>query len=222
MLETLNLWVQGVPPWVVYLALGAGAAVENVIPAVPADTFVLLGGFLTALHPTLDPWWVFVSTWLLNAASALAMYRLGFTHGRGFFTHGWGAKLLNAHQMRRMARFYGRFGTPAIFFTRFLPGLRSIVPIFAGVTHQGFWKVAPPIILASAVWYGALVWVGSLAGRNLPAVRAAMSDVNGVLLALAALGAAAAFLWWWRTRHLELPDHEHPSVREGDEPSSGA
>ena len=38
-----------IPVGFLYVGLGIGAAVENVIPAVPADTFVALGGFLSAL-----------------------------------------------------------------------------------------------------------------------------------------------------------------------------
>jgi len=199
--EALIAWVSGLPPALVYLALGAGAAVENVVPAVPADTFVLLGGFLAALRPSLSPGWVFATTWLLNVASALAMYWLGHRHGRGFFGTGWGRHLLNPRQMERMRLFYRRWGTLAIFFTRFLPGLRAVVPIFAGVSHQRFLTVLFPLAFASALWYGGLVWAGMLAGRNLPRVRALFSDVNSALLAVALLAGAGIFAWWWRTRH---------------------
>lgn len=196
-------WLGGLPPLLVYLALGLGAAVENVFPAVPADTFVLLGGFLAALRDALDPRWVFVSTWLLNVASAMATYVLGRTHGRSFFEAGWGRRLLNPRQMERMRLFYRQWGTVAIFFTRFLPGLRSVVPIFAGVSHQGWVSVLVPLAAASAVWYGGLVWAGVVAGRNLPRVRALFSEVNTGLLVVALLGAAAVAVWWWRTRHHE-------------------
>lgn len=200
MLDALVRWVEAVPEGLVYLTLGLGAAVENVVPAVPADTFVLLGGFLAAVGD-LQARWVFLATWLLNVASALVMYRLGHTHGRPFFERGWGRHVLNNHQMERMRGFYDRWGTPAIFFTRFLPGLRSVVPVFAGVTHQRFLPVAVPIGLASAIWYGALVWAGAFAGHNLGVVGRVFSNVNGVLLAVATVLVVALGTWWWRTRH---------------------
>lgn len=208
MLSDLIGWFAGLPPLLVYVALGAGAAVENVVPAVPADTFVLLGGFLSARGSAIEARWVFGATWAANVVSALVMYRLGFHYGRRFFDHGWGTRMLNPHQMRRMRTFYERWGISAIFFTRFLPGLRSIVPIFAGVTHQPFWKVAPPLVLASAVWYGALVYGGALAGRNFAVVREALSNVNGVLLAVALLLCAGLGWWWWHTRHHGHGDDE--------------
>ena len=187
------------PEPVVYAGLGIGAALENVVPPVPADTFVLLGGFLAALGDV-SATGVFVSTWLCNVASALVMYRIGYAHGRSFFQVGYGRHLLNDRQMRRMGGFYDRWGTTAIFFTRFLPGLRSVVPIFAGVTRQRFVPVAAPIAAASALWYGGLVWAGTVAGQNLDFVRGAVADVNALLLVVAGAIALALAIWWVRTR----------------------
>ena len=199
-MEPVLTWIDAVPPWAVYALLGAGAGVENIVPAIPADTFVVLGGFLSAVRD-LNPWWVFLATWSCNVGTAVWVYRVGRTHGRPFFEKGWGRRLLNPRQMERVAVFYGRFGTPAIFLTRFLPGLRAVVPIFAGVTHQPFLPVALPIAVASAIWYGALVWAGAFAGDNLDAVQAVLAGVNRWLLAGAVLVAAAVAVWWWRTRH---------------------
>ncbi len=200
MLEAVTAWVDGLPDVVVYLMLGLGAAVENVIPAIPADTFVVLGGFFAAVGD-LEARWVFVVTWGFNVASALAMYRVGHTHGRTFFEVGWGRRVLNAHQMERMVVFFGRWGTAAIFLARILPGIRSVVPVFAGVTHQRFWPVAIPLALASAIWYSALVWGGTFAGHNLDRMLAILGQTNQWLLLAAVMAGAAVFIWWWRTRH---------------------
>jgi membrane protein DedA with SNARE-associated domain len=187
-----------------YVFLGVGAALENVVPAIPADTFVALGGFLSQVGK-LQARWVFLVTWLFNVTSALVMYRLGYSKGRSFFDKGWGRHLLNPHQMERMSGFYDRWGTPAIFFTRFLPGIRAVVPVFAGVTLQGWLPVALPIAVASAIWYGGLVWLGAWAGSNIDRLAALLDQINVGLAAVALLLSAALFAWWWRTRH---PPHE--------------
>ena len=201
-MDAVLAWIDQLPVWLVYAGLGAGAAIENVVPAVPADTFVVLGGFLAALGD-LQVGWVFFVTWACNVASALAMYHAGHKHGRRFFDVGWGRHVLTHRQMERVGVFYDRFGTMAIFFTRFLPGLRAVVPVFAGVTHQRLLPVALPIAVASAIWYGVLVWAGAFAGQNLDAVQAMIAGVNRWLLAVAVLVAAGVAVWWWRTRHHE-------------------
>lgn len=199
-MDAVLAFLSGLPPAVVYALLGAGAALENLLPPVPADTFVLLGGFLAGRTAAVDAWMVFLVTWGCNVASALAVYGVGHRHGRTFFEEGLGRKVLTPPQLRRMRRFYQRWGTPAIFLARFLPGLRAVVPAFAGVSHQPFLPVAVPVALASAIWYGVLVWLGATAGRNLDTLVGWLADTNRVLLAVALAVGVAVGVWWWRSR----------------------
>ncbi|HUG37336.1 MAG TPA: DedA family protein [Candidatus Limnocylindrales bacterium] len=194
-----------IPAPLLYVALGVGAAIENVVPAVPADTFVALGGLLSAVGDEVSPRGIFLTTWLCNVVSALVVYRLAYRHGRGFFADGFGRHVLRPHQMERMQRFYARWGTLAIFFTRFLPGLRSVVPVFAGVTLQGWVPVAVPIAVASAMWYGALVWLGAWAGRRLSLLDALLGRLNSVLGIAALVLTVAVLVWWWHSRHPPEP-----------------
>lgn len=193
-------YLSRLPSPAVYALLGAGSALENLVPPVPADTFVLLGGFLAGRGAAIGAWTVFFVTWGCNVASALAVYGVGHRYGRSFFEEGLGRKVLTPPQLLRMGRFYRRWGTPAIFLARFLPGLRAVVPAFAGVTHRPFLPVAIPVALASAVWYGVLVWVGATAGRNVDTIVGWLGRTNRVLLAVAVLAAAAILAWWWRGR----------------------
>ncbi len=187
-----------------YLLLGVGAALENVIPAVPADTFVALGGLLVETGG-LSAGTIWAATWVGNVASALAMYRLAYVHGKAVFQSRVGRRLLRPHQLERMRGFYARYGTLAIFFTRFLPGLRSVVPVFAGVSHQPFLRVAVPVALASAIWYGVLLELGRLAGRNLDLLASWLSRMNTTLWIVMLVVLVPIGIWWWRTRH---PPHD--------------
>jgi len=186
-------------PFFLYLLLGAGSAVENLFPPIPADTFVLLGAFLAA-GGRADAWTVFFVTWLANTTAALLVYWTGYRIGRPFFQVGMGRYLLNPAQLRRLDTFYQRWGLPAIFFARFLPGLRAMVPVFAGVTHQPFRVVAFPLFVASGIWYGSLVWLGATAGRNLPAIGQWLAGANRLLLAPALVVLVVVVVWWFRTR----------------------
>ncbi len=186
-------------PLLLYTLLGAGSALENLFPPVPADTFVLLGAFLAAGGKA-DAWTVFIVTWLANTLTALLVYWTGYRFGRPFFQSGMGRYLLHPGQLKRMGNFYDRWGLPAIFFARFLPGLRAMVPVFAGVTHQRFGIVAFPVLVASGIWYGALVWMGATAGRNLPAILQWLAGANRALLAFAAVLFLTLVFWWWKTR----------------------
>ncbi len=217
MLNQILPFLTGLPPFSIYFLLGAGAALENIVPPVPADMFVVLGGFLAA-QGMADPFAIFLVTWGANVASALIVYAAGARYGPAFFRKGLGRFLLDSYQLERLRGFYDRWGHWAIFLTRFLPGFRAAVPVFAGVTHQRFLPVAFPLAVASAIWYGFLTFVGTVAGvidsqrvgpqvvnttRNLETILGWVSGLNRTLLIIALILAAGLAYLWYRSRHVE-------------------
>ncbi len=198
-MEQTLAFLSDLPPLLLYLVLGVGAAVENVLPVVPADTVIVMGGFVAGLGVG-GVVSVFLAVWGFNVAGAVAVYAVGRRYGPEFFTTGRGRHLLAEKQMRRLEAFYARWGVAAIFAGRFLPGFRALVPVFAGVAGLGWARVVPPLAVASAIWYGALVRVGHLAGDNVDAVRDTMSRTSRGLLATSLVLAVALVAVWWRAR----------------------
>jgi membrane protein DedA with SNARE-associated domain len=192
-------WLADLPPLLIYLVIGVGAAVENIIPPIPADTFVLLGGFLAESGRAKVPI-VFVTTWIANVLSAVGVYFLAHRFGQSFFRTRVGHFLLQPKQLEQVGVFYHRWGIPAVFVSRFLPAFRAVVPVFAGVTHVPLWRVLPPLAAASAIWYGLLVVLGVLASRNWDAIVAFFARFSTVLLIIASVGIVLVALWWWRSR----------------------
>jgi membrane protein DedA with SNARE-associated domain len=210
-------------PFLIYAALGVGAAIENIIPPIPADTFVLLGGFLAARDHASEVA-VFLVTWTANVLSAVAVYAAAYRHGASLFETRIGRYLLDAAQLAAVRRFYDRWGTAAIFYTRFLPGLRAVVPVFAGVSHHKPVFVVAPIAAASAIWYAGIVWVGSFAGHNLERILALQSSVNVTLTVITVLLLVPIGIWWVRSRRTSAQDSPkgqdpiHPHEPEQDQP----
>lgn len=198
-MEQVLAYLNDLPPLPVYALLAAGAFVENLLPVVPADTFIVAGGFLAGVG-ALDPLVVFLAVWSLNVGGAWAVYLAGRRYGPDFFRSGRGRRWVSERQMARLAAFYERWGVAAIFLARFLPGFRALVPVFAGVTRQAPFRVAAPLLLASAAWYGALVRAGYLAGDNLEAVVATLRRTNQGLLVVAVVVGVALAAWWRRAR----------------------
>jgi len=203
--DGLLVWLRDVPPLLMYAVLGVGAAVENVVPLIPADTFVLLGGFLAA-RGSASEGVVFLVTWTSNVLSALAVYAAAYFYGESFFKTRLGRYVLDPRQVGIVRRFYRRWGAAAIFYTRFLPGLRAIAPVFAGVIRQRPISVVFPLVLASGIWYGALVWVGAFAGRNVDQLLRMQDRLNWVLASIAGVIVVLLAWWWLRSRRRHLKD----------------
>lgn len=211
-------WLGILPAWALLAILAGGALLENLVPPVPADTFVVVGGLLAA-RGAVPAGWLLLAIWVANVAGALMVYGTAFRHGRAFFDVGLGRHVLSPGQLRRIAAFYGRWGIWTVFLARFLPGLRAVVPAFAGVSHLPFHRVAPPLAAASAIWYGALFWGGMQAARSLPLLEEWLAGVNRWLLAVAVVVALAVGVWWIRTRR-EGVEEGHDG-KEGGEGARG-
>jgi membrane protein DedA with SNARE-associated domain len=210
-LEKIIQELAAVAPHWVYGVIAAGVAIENFFPPVPADTFVLFGAFLSA-HGRVTGIGVFAVTWGTNTAAALLNYGLARRWGRLLLNTPIGRWLLRPRQLERLAALYHGHGSKIIFFSRFLPAFRVLVPVFAGISHLAFWRTAVPIALAGAIWYGFLVVAGTLAGRNWQLIVDAVNNVNAVLLVLAVVLAVLLGVLWWKTRH-----HPHDRTHETTE-----
>ena len=202
LIDQLIAWMTRLPGPVVYLVIGAFAGLENIFPPVPADVIALAGGFLAG-QGTISAVGAFLVVWMCNVGTALLVYWTGRRYGASFFSGRVGRLLLQPQQMERLGALYAKHGAKVIFFSRYLPGFRAVVPIFAGTSGMGWVRTAVPIALASGLWYGLIVYLGATAGRNWEQIRAAVESSGRWLAIAAALLFAAVAWWWWRSRKHE-------------------
>jgi membrane protein DedA with SNARE-associated domain len=76
-----------------------------------------------------------------------------------------------------------------------------VVPVFAGISRVSFPRVALPVAIASAGWYGMLVVLGTTAGRNIDRILAAFDRAGLALVIVAGVIAVLLGYLWWRSRH---------------------
>ena len=195
-IETLS----GMPLPLLYLSIAVISAIENVFPPFPADAVVAFGSFLAA-RGTGDPYSSFLSAWLGNLAGATLTYYIGRRYGSGPFLLRL-EKWVGQNAEVRFMELYGRFGLPALFITRFLPAVRSLVPPLAGAMRLPPIPVAIAVAGASGIWFAFLTWVAFRAGSDWDALYAyivrSTKMVGGgavVVLVILVLG-----IYLWRRR----------------------
>lgn len=187
-------WLAALPPEALYVALAVTAAVENIFPPLPADTVVAFGSFLAARGEATAVG-AFLSTWVGNVAGAMIVYGVARRYGSGAM-HRRLVRYGDGRAEERLGRLYQRYGIVALFLTRFLPGVRALVPPFAGALRLPAVPVGAAIALASALWYGAVTMVAYRVGADWETLRARVGQVSrttalvaaGALLLLAGAG----------------------------------
>lgn len=168
------------------------------IPPVPSDAAVALGSFLSHRHVT-TPLAVFLVTWTANLAGAAGVYLAARRYGRRLFASPTGRRLLAPRSLAIMEREYLRFGVIGIFLSRFLPGIRAVVPPFAGLVGLGAVRTFVPMGIASAIWYGGITVLGALIGAEWTRITALIAGVNRTL-GILTLGVAAGGAVWYLLR----------------------
>src|SRR5436190_18538516 len=119
-------WLSALPTVALYAAMFVAAAVENIFPPIPADTIVAFGSFLAARgQGTIIG--AFLTVWVGNLTGAAMMYGAGRRYGAAQIEK----RLLKdkgAAAEAKLRELYERYGIGALFLSRFVPGIRAIVP----------------------------------------------------------------------------------------------
>ncbi|HEY3219366.1 MAG TPA: DedA family protein [Gemmatimonadales bacterium] len=191
--------LEQLPTGPLYALIAVLAAVENIVPPVPADVAVALGAFLSG-RGVMNPWLVFAITWAGNVGSGAAVYALARRHGalvaRGFL----GRHIFTPHTVAHIEEQYRRHGVYGIFLSRLLPVWRGVVMPFAGIARVPAWRALIPLALASALYYGALIFLVSRLGTSLEDVLRVVRRVNAVLAVVAGALILVIALWIIRRR----------------------
>jgi membrane protein DedA with SNARE-associated domain/uncharacterized tellurite resistance protein B-like protein len=201
----------------VYTVLALLAAVENVLPPVPSDAAVALGALLSNRGLT-TPLGVFLVTWVANLAGAAGVYFVSRRYGRRVFATATGRRLLAPRSLAIIEREYLRFGVAGIFVSRFLPGIRAVVPPFAGLINLSPLRTLVPMGVASAIWYGGITFLGSVIGSEWERINRIIMGVNRTLGIVAIAVILAVIVIVVRNRRRRRRERVWHATRDALEP----
>jgi membrane protein DedA with SNARE-associated domain len=198
----LIAWLTGLPLAVLYPIMAVAAAIENVFPPIPADSIVALGSWLAARGEG-SALGAFLATWIGNVGGAAAMYYVGRRHGAGWMHRRFPA-LGNERNEKRLEAMYGRYGIVALVVSRLIPGVRALVPPFAGALKVPPFTAISAMAIASAVWYGIISYVAFNADAEFSQLVRVVRE-SGTIVALVAVAVLALvmLIWFMRRRHRE-------------------
>lgn len=133
------------------------------------------------------------------------MYAVGHRYGLPWLQRRFPAVFPPGAAERFSERFASQ-GVLAVVVSRFLPGVRAVVPPVAGALRIGAWRALLAMSLASGVWYGVVCVLAFRAGSNADALLARVAEQQRILgLVATAVVVTAISILLWRRRATRRP-----------------
>ena len=177
-------------------------AVENIFPPIPSEVILTFGGFMTT-YTSLNVIGVIAASTIGSMIGAIALYEIGkfFNKERLMkIVSGRIGKILRlkAQDIESAENWFERRGNGAVFFCRFVPIVRSLISIPAGMSEM---KRTPFLMYTAAgsfIWNTVLVIIGSIVGENWEKVVAKMdaySNLTLIVLVIVFVSVAGGFYY---------------------------
>ena len=169
------------------LAIAALMFLENVFPPIPSELIMPLAGFNAARGGT-PLWLAIVAGGLGSLLGAYFWYLIGRAFGpmrMRWLVANYGRWLtLNLSELDQAEDWFRRHGRAVVFFGRFVPTIRTLISIPAGIERMPQGQFLLFTALGSFIWTGALTLAGYLLEDQYERVEAWVNPVSTLVVVL--------------------------------------
>jgi membrane-associated protein len=173
-----------------YLVIFLGAALDNFGLPSSGDIVLFAGGFFANNGQAALPL-VMLSGFAGALVSDNSVYWIGRIGGRPLISRILKIRLLhfliNEKSLEKVERYFESHGGKTVFVGRFGPGLRSMTPLFAGVTRMKYYRFVPYNVAAGLVWAIVYSLIGYVFGQYWGELLAVARSFGYVIVALVVL-----------------------------------
>jgi len=172
-------------PWG-YLVVGTGTFLENSVGAgviVPGETLVILGGFYARVGDLSLPWVAFAAC-VGAVLGDNTGYLIGRRYGRGFLERHGRKLFITPRRLEQADRYYEAHGGKTVFLGRFIPVVRSVGFILAGVAKMEWRRFLPYDVAGAVIWGVGHTFLGYVLGASYERWKGYLTGVGLVILVI--------------------------------------
>ena len=185
-----------------YLGIFFLIMIENVFPPIPSELILTFGGFMV-ISSNMTIFGVILAATIGSVAGAFILYFIG--------------KLLNKERLIKIVSSkYGKLlrvkpkdiesadkwfddkGNITVLFCRFIPIVRSLISIPAGMSDMPLFKFFLYTVIGSAIWNTALVCVGAFAGDKKDEILAIIDSASHIILIILIIAIVIFVIWFYK------------------------
>lgn len=186
-----------------YIGIALLIAIENIFPPIPSEIILTFGGFMTT-QSNMNIWLVSLSATIGSVAGAIILYGIGrlvSPKRLTLFLDKWGHILrIKKKDLQKAENWFIRHGNPTVFLCRFIPIVRSLISIPAGMAHMKIGKFLLCTILGTALWNTILIYLGAWAGENWQRILTYLNTYSYIAGSILAAAGVYFLIWFIRKR----------------------
>ena len=187
-----------------YLGVFLLIAIENIFPPIPSEVILVFGGFMTTYTSLNIPIMILAAT-LGSLLGAIVLYYIGKIFNKERLKRIVNGKIgkvlrLKASDIEKADKWFDTKGNKTVFFCRFIPIVRSLISIPAGMSEMPMQKFLLYTISGSLIWNTVLIIVGSIVGDKWETIVGYLDNFSNIILIILAIIFVVALYYWFVIR----------------------
>lgn len=177
---------------------------ETIFPPIPSEVILIFSGYLITQTTMYLPW-VILSATFGSVSGAAVLYFLGRYLGENklnkLLSGVWGKRLhFNQNDLLKTEQWFTKYQGKAVFLCRFVPVVRSLISIPAGITKMPPLELFTLTLLGSLGWNTFLILLGQSVGNNWQDGLTYMGWYTKIIIAVVLIAAIYLIFRYYRKK----------------------
>ena len=197
----MQAWIVEIMNQFGYLGIFLLIAIENIFPPIPSEVILLFGGFMST-YTNMHIVGIIIASTLGSLVGAYALYFIG--------------KIFNKERLKKIVRgkigkvlrfkekdidmadeWFDKKGNKTVFFCRFIPIVRSLISIPAGMSEMPLGKFTLYTVVGSLIWNTVLSIAGQTVGANWESILAIFEQYSHIAAIVLVILGVGAIVWFY-------------------------
>ena len=197
----MQAWIIEIMNQFGYLGIFLLIAIENIFPPIPSEVILLFGGFM-ATYTNMHIVGIIIASTLGSLVGAYVLYFIG--------------KIFNKERLKKIVRgkigkvlrlkekdidmadeWFDKKGNKTVFFCRFIPIVRSLISIPAGMSEMPLGKFTLYTVVGSLIWNTVLSIAGQTVGANWESILAIFEQYSHIAAIVLVILGVGAIVWFY-------------------------
>lgn len=162
-------WIMDIMEQFGYFGIFLLILLENIFPIIPSEIILSFGGFMTT-YTDLSIFGVILFSTMGSVAGAIVLYMIGLFINKSILENiiNKSGNLigLSIKDIKKANTWFSKYGKFTVFFCRFIPLIRSLISLPAGMNRMNFGSFLFLTTIGTSLWNIIIINLGASVGKS--------------------------------------------------------